>query len=122
MTALRTVLWPMSVAKLTATVASRMRSNASPTASADDPQLPATMDVTPMRMKFSACGRDGQVVRVRVHVDEPGRDDEPARVERARASAPPARSPIAAIRPSLIAMSVGTGRRARAVDDAGVRR
>ena len=30
--------------------------SASPTASADDPQFPATMDVTPIWMKFSASG------------------------------------------------------------------
>ena len=55
-TALRTVLWPIRVAKLTDTPTSRTPASAAPTSSAELPQLPATIDVTPIRTKFSARG------------------------------------------------------------------
>ena len=55
-TARRTVLWPMSVAKLTDAPACSTAVSALPMSRADDPQLPATMVVTPMRTKFSARG------------------------------------------------------------------
>ena len=54
--ALRTVLWPISVAKLIDGADPAMAPSASPTSSAELPQLPATMVVTPMRTKFSASG------------------------------------------------------------------
>ena len=44
---------------------------------AEPPQLPTTMVVTPMRTKFSASGMFGNIVGVRVDIDEPGGDDEP---------------------------------------------
>ena len=108
MTALRTVLWPISVAKLTAAGLSRSADSAAPTSSADPPQLPATMVVTPMRTKFAAAGRLAEVVGVRVDVDEPGRDDQAGRVDDLLAACDCGIRPIAAIRPSLIATSVTT--------------
>ena len=56
MMALRTVLWPINVAKLIAVPVRVMLASASPTSSAELPQLPATIVVTPMRTKFSASG------------------------------------------------------------------
>ncbi len=55
-TARRTVLWPINVAKFTDAGVCAARSNAAPMSRAEPPQLPATMEVTPMRMKFSALG------------------------------------------------------------------
>ena len=55
--AIRTVLWPISVAKLIAAGCSRSAPSAAPTSSAELPQLPATIVVTPIRTKFDAAGR-----------------------------------------------------------------
>ena len=78
--------------------------NASPTSSADVPQLPATIVVTPIRTKFSARGCFREVVGMRVHVDEARRDDEPG-ASMTVAGVGPCDLPIAAMRPLFIATS-----------------
>ncbi len=66
----------MSVAKLTEAPVCSIRVSASPTSSAEPPQLPATMVVTPMRTKFSARGCSAEIVGVGVDVDESRCDDQ----------------------------------------------
>ena len=107
MTALRTVLWPISVAKLTAPGFSRRADSAAPTSSADPPQLPATTVVTPMRTKFAAAGRSTRPSACVWTSMKPGETTRPDASMTCSACDRGIR-PIAAIFPLLIATSVTT--------------
>ena len=104
-TALRTVLWPMSVAKLIAGFAARICSSAGAdlerrrSAVAGDDRRHAHAD------EVRRLGSRRQIVRVRVDVDETGRDGEPARVDRSRRALADPMGPTRAILPSRMPMS-----------------
>ncbi len=104
MTARRTVLWPMSVAKLIATPAcADLRQRVADVergaaAVAGDDRRHAHAD------EVLGARRVGDVVGVRVDVDEAGRDHQPGGVDDLAASLL-ASAPMAAMRPSLIATS-----------------
>ena len=116
MTALRTVLWPISVAKLTAPGLSRSADSAAPTSSAELPQLPATMVVTPMRTKLAAAGRSTRLSACVWTSMNPGDTTRPDASITCAACDRGIR-PIAAIRPSLIADVRELPAPAGAVDD-----
>ena len=71
----------MSVAKLTDAPACSIAVSASPTSSADEPQLPATIGRDPHADEVLGARLLGEVVGVGVDVDEPRRDDEPGGVD-----------------------------------------
>ena len=121
MTALRTVLWPIKRREVhgDAVVAGSGRARRR-CERADDPQLPATIDVTPMRMKFSASGFDATSSACVWTSMKPGARTRPVGVEAlARLGGRNAcRSGDPAVADADVARARG---RAGAVDDAGVR-
>ena len=106
----------MSVAKFTEAPTSLTRASASPMSSDELPQLPATIDVTPIRMKFSASGCSARSSACVWTSTKPGATMSPA----ASIVSLPARAftfPTAAMRPSRMPMSARRARGAGPVDD-----
>ena len=107
-TARRTVLWPKRVAKLTAAPESFTAASALPTSSADEPQLPATIVVTPMRTKLAAAGWSAISSAWVWTSMKPGATTSPVASMRSVPS-PAAILPIASTRPPLMPTSARRG-------------